>query len=78
MLYINSQIDIVNHIMANVHHIKPTRTKKAWKNFYRRHKGCCIDSASMHYGEDKEIPMRVKDFVNRLITDGDLNPVKKA
>lgn len=68
MLYYNPQIVIVNNVMANAHHIKPTRTKKAWKKFYRRHKGCCVDI----YGENEEIPMRVKDFVNMLIADGDL------
>lgn len=68
MLYYNPQIVIVNNVMANVHHFKATRTKKAWKNFYRHHKDCCVDP----YGENEEIPMRVKDFVNMLIADGDL------
>ncbi len=53
------------------------RTKKAWVNFYRRHRDYCVyvvPAGQQFFGD--EISMKPRDFVNSLINDGILEVVK--
>lgn len=52
------------------------KTKRAWKQFFKRRREMCIVTISMPI-EDEEMPVKPNIFVNELIEDKELVPVKK-